>query len=323
MSRSDQKPRVVVTRTLPQAVHDRLSALYDTELNVSDLPLTKVDLIRAFQSADAVVTTVSDRIDASVLNGPGIRARMIANVGVGFSNIDTQAAENASIVVSNTPDVLTEATADIALLLILASTRRAYAAEQLLRQGNWAGFSIVAGLGAGVQGKTLGIIGMGRIGQATARRAALGLGMKVVFYNRSTVQGLDFKAEQLTSIEDVMTRADVVSLHIPGGGAKPPIDRALLALMKPTAHLVNTARGDVIDEEALIDALETGQIAGAGLDVFAHEPTIPERLKALTNVTLLPHVGSATLEVRTAMGMLAADNLEAFFAGREMPSRVV
>jgi lactate dehydrogenase-like 2-hydroxyacid dehydrogenase len=248
---------------------------------------------------------------------------MIANVGVGYSNIDTETAQGAGISVSNTPDVLTDATADIAILLILSATRRAYAAERDLRDGRWAGFSVVEGLGRGIQNKVLGIIGMGRIGRATAHRAALGFGMDVVFYNRSPVTDLGFDAKQLDSIDTVMAASDVVSVHVPGGGANPLITANHIAQMKPSAYLVNTARGDSIDQTALIDALVDGRIAGAGLDVFAHEPSVPDVLCEMENVTLLPHIGSATQEVRTAMGMLAADNLDAFFSGDVLPSRVV
>jgi len=225
--------------------------------------------------------------------------------------------------VSNTPNVLTDATADIAMLLILSATRQAYAAEQKLRTNNWSGFSIVEGLGMSIQGKVLGIIGMGRIGRATARRAALGFGMDVIYYNRSPVTNLNFEARKMDSIEAVMTDADVVSIHVPGGGSSPLVTAAHIAKMKPSAFLVNTARGDSIDQEALIKALENGNIAGAGLDVFTNEPDVPEDLRRMENVTLLPHIGSATLEVRTAMGMLAADNLDAFFAGRNLPNAVV
>jgi lactate dehydrogenase-like 2-hydroxyacid dehydrogenase len=219
--------------------------------------------------------------------------------------------------------VLTDATADIAILLILSATRRAYAAERDLRDGRWAGFSVVESLGRGIQNKVLGIIGMGRIGRATAHRAALGFGMDVVFYNRSPVTDLGFDAKQLDSIDTVMAASDVVSVHVPGGGANPLITANHIAQMKPSAYLVNTARGDSIDQTALIDALVDGRIAGAGLDVFAHEPSVPDVLCEMENVTLLPHIGSATQEVRTAMGMLAADNLDAFFSGDVLPSRVV
>lgn len=316
------KPRILTTRKLPGPVETRLSDSFTVRFNPSDSPLSVAELSDAMQKFDALIPTVSDRLDAKILQTPNRRVRIIANVGVGVSNIDLQAARDEGIVISNTPDVLTEATADIAMLLILSATRRAYAAERRLRAGQWSGFSIVDGLGVGLQGKVLGIVGMGRIGRATARRAALGFGMEVVFYNRSEVGEIDFDAQRLESIESVMRTADVVSIHVPGGGDQPLVTASHINLMKPTAHLINTARGDSLDEAALIDALVHGRIAGAGLDVFQHEPSVPDALRELETVTLLPHIGSATLEVRTAMGMLAVDNLDAFFAGRDLPSPV-
>ncbi len=315
--------KVLVTRTLPVAVEARLKASYDVSLNQDDKALSSSELARAMTEYDALVPTVSDRIDSSLLQTPGRQVRIIANIGVGYNNIAIDTARAQGVTVSNTPDVLTDATADIALLLILATTRRAYASERKLRENRWNDFSLTAGLGCSVQGKTLGIIGMGRIGQATAKRAVFGLGMKVIFYNRSQVSNLDFAAKQLHSIDEVMALADVVSIHAPGGGSSPLISAAHIAKLKPSAYLINTARGDCIDQSALIEALSTGQLAGAGLDVYSQEPHVPEALRALDNVSLLPHIGSATLEVRTAMGMLAIDNLDAFFAGTALPSKVV
>ncbi len=320
MTRSRKK--VFVTRKLPEAVEARLSKDYDATLNIADEPVLHQNLANVLRNYDALVPTVSDNLDAELLRSPENRVRVIANVGVGVNNIDVSAAGAANIVVTNTPDVLTEATADVALMLILASTRRAFAAESRLRNDLWYGFSLVEGLGTSVQGKVLGIVGMGRIGQATARRAVSGLGMRVIFYNRSPVTDLPFEAEQIEELAELMQRADVVSIHIPGGNDTAVIDRAHLALMKRTAYLINTARGDCVDQAALVDALVTGRIAGAGLDVFTHEPSVPEALRNLDNVTLLPHIGSATIEVRTAMGMLAVDNLDAFFQGSAPPNRV-
>ncbi len=315
-------PSLLVTRRLPTSVEARLAESYDVTLNPSDVPLSSAELADAMQRFDALMPTVSDRLDASILGSQKRQVTIVANVGVGFSNIDVAVARELGITVSNTPDVLTDATADIALLLLLSSTRGATAAERKLREGRWDGFSLVDGLGMSVQGKVLGIVGMGRIGRATARRASLALGMSVVFFNRSPVTGLDFEATQLESLDQLLALADVVSVHVPGGGEAPIIGAKELAAMKPTAHLINTARGDSVDQDALIQALATKSIAGAGLDVFLDEPNVPDTLRALDNVTLLPHVGSATQEVRTAMGMLAADNLDAFFAGNELPSPV-
>ncbi|TNF19774.1 MAG: D-glycerate dehydrogenase [Rhodobacteraceae bacterium] len=317
------QPKILVTRKLTDPVERRLAESFDATFNPDDRPLSPEALADALRSHDALVPTVSDRITAAMLRAEGCRVRMIANVGVGYSNIDIAAAEAAGIAVSNTPDVLTDATADIAMLLILSATRRAFAAEKMLREGRWGGFSVVDGLGTGLQGKVLGIIGMGRIGRATARRAAAGFGMQIVYYNRSPVEDPGVEARRLESIGDVMAAADVVSVHVPGGGAAPLVTAEHITRMKPSAHLVNTARGDSIDQAALIEALVQGRIAGAGLDVFAEEPAVPEALRALETVTLLPHIGSATQEVRTAMGHLAADNLDAFFAGETLPCRVV
>lgn len=317
------KPKILVTRKLPDAVEAHLLAVFNTHLNIVDTPLTARELSDAMREFDGIVPTVSDAIDAAVLETPERRVKVIANVGVGFSNIDVEAARSLGITVSNTPDVLTDATADIAMFLILAATRGAYAAERKLREDRWGGFSIVEGLGMSLQGKVLGIIGMGRIGKATARRAALGFGMDVVFFNRSDVTGLDFEAKRMGTVGDVMSKADVISVHVPGGGATPLVTADDIARMKSTAYLINTARGDSLDQRAMIDALETGRIAGAGHDVFENEPEVPEALRNMENVTLLPHIGSATREVRAAMGMLAVDNLEAFFKGLPLPSGVV
>lgn len=317
------KPRILVTRTLPETVEVRLARHFDAQFNLSDRPMSAASLSAAMREFDALVPTVSDRLDAGILSAPERRVQMIANVGVGFNNIDIVTARKEDITVSNTPDVLTDATADIAMLLILSVTRRAYAAERKLRDKRWSGFSIVEGLGTSVQGKTLGIIGMGRIGQATARRAARGFGMKIIYYNRSPIEELDFEAQRRGSISEVMSEADIVSVHVPGGGPAPIVTAQHISSMKPSAYLINTARGDSLDQDALIAALKTDKIAGAGLDVFESEPHVPDDLLAMENVTLLPHIGSATIEVRTAMGMLAADNLEAFFSGRELPNAVV
>lgn len=317
------RPRILVTRKLPTVVENRLSSSYDVSLNITDRPMSKVELSAAMSNFDALVSTVSDPLGTSVLQSDNARVKLIANVGVGYSNIDINTASDKGIVVSNTPDVLTDATADLALLLILSVTRRAYAAEAKLREGRWKGFSLVDGLGSSMQGKVIGIIGMGRIGQATARRAVLALGMKVVFYNRSPVTALGFEATRLDTIDELMAAADVVSVHVPGSGSSPTVTEAHIGLLKPTAYLVNTARGDSIDQAALITALTNNRIAGAGLDVYLNEPEVPSELRQLENVTLLPHIGSATEEVRTAMGMIAVDNLDAFFSNMPLINKVV
>ena len=281
------KPRILVTRKLPGAVETRLAAYFDVQFNLADTPLSADDLAAAMNTYDAIVPTVSDRLDADILCTPNHRLRMIANIGVGVNNIDIETARSEGIAVSNTPDVLTDATADIAMLLILSATRRVYAAEKKLRSDRWAGFSLVEGLGTSIQDKTLGIIGMGRIGRATARRAALGFGMEIVYYNRSPVSDLGFKAQHYESIDAVMAAADVVSVHVPGGGDTPLVTATHIAAMKLSAHLINTARGDSIDQDALVEALREGRIAGAGLDVFNNEPRVPDVLRNMENVCLL------------------------------------
>ena len=235
-------------------------------------------LAEAMRSADGLLPCVTDPIDAGLIATPGRRVAIVANFGVGVNNIDLEAARAAGLVVSNTPGVLTDATADLALALILAVTRRMTETEALLRRGAWDGFRPTGFLGMGLQGKTLGIVGMGRIGQATARRAAFGFGMRIAYFNRSAVGPFDFAAEALPSVAAVMAAADVVSLHIPGGdGNRGLVSAELIAAMKPTAYLVNTARGDVVDEAALAAALAEGRIAGAGLDVYAEEPKVHRR----------------------------------------------
>ena len=250
------RPRIVVARKLPEPVEARLAAEFDAVLNADDRPLSRDAMAAAMREADGLLPAVTDPVDAALLATEGRRVRIVANFGVGVNNIDLEAAKAAGVVVTNTPGVLTDATADLAMALILAATRRMSETEAILRAGGWDGFRPTGWLGMGLQGKTLGIVGMGRIGQATARRAALGFGMRIAYFNRSAVGPFDFAAEPLPSIRAVLAAADVVSLHIPGGGGNAAaISAEMLAAMKPTAYLVNTARGDVVDEAALIEAL--------------------------------------------------------------------
>jgi lactate dehydrogenase-like 2-hydroxyacid dehydrogenase len=273
-----------------------------------------------------VLPTVSDKLPSGLFPQPGLRAKILGNFGVGFNHIDIAAARAAGIVVTNTPGVLTDATADIALTLMLMVARRAGEGERQLRAGQWQGWCPTHMLGRELSGKTLGIIGMGRIGKATARRAHLGFGMRVVFFNRSTVNDDEtraMKAQQLPSIDAVMAASDFVSLHCPGGAEnRHLIDARRLGLMKSDAALINTARGDVVDSAALVEALKARSIAGAGLDVYEGEPAIPAGLTDLENAVLLPHLGSATSETRTAMGMKVVENITAFFDGRDPPDRI-
>lgn len=320
------KPRIIVTRKLPEPVEARLKSLFRVALNNSDEPFGRDKLIKAMARADGILCTFGDKIDAEIINAAGARkAQIVANFGVGTNHIDIDAAEQEDVVVTNTPDVLNDATADLAMALILNATRRIWMHENRLRNGDWHGFDITSGLGSSLRGKTLGVVGMGRIGTALAMRAHFGFGMKVKYYNRSKVYVAAVpEAHSVDTIEDLMAEADVISLHVPGHAENwHLISAERIALMKPSAYLVNTARGDVVDEAALIAALESGAIAGAGLDVFEHEPEVPAALMALENVTLLPHIGSATLETRIAMGMRAVDNLVAYFDGAVPPHQVV
>jgi len=321
------KPRILVTRRWPTAVEAALSEAFDTTLNEDDVALDAAQLRDALLSYDAVLPTVSDKLPAALFAGEAVRSKIIGNFGVGFNHIDIAAAKAKDIVVTNTPGVLTDCTADIAMLLLLSVARRGGEGEREVRAGAWTGWRPTHLVGTKVTGKTVGIIGFGRIGKAFAQRCHFGFGMDVVFYNRSSVDSAEaahYGARQLPTVEDVLGAADFVSLHCPGGAENRHLMNATrFAAMKPGAFLINTARGDVVDETALIAALEQGTIRGAGLDVYEAEPHVPERLRALENVVLLPHLGSATEETRTAMGVKVMDNISAFFAGREPPDRVI
>jgi len=321
------KPRVIVTRRWPAAVEQILAERFDTTFNQGDAPLGPTELKAAFLNFDAILPTVSDKLPASVFPDADVRTKILANFGVGFSHIDTDAAQARGIVVTNTPGVLTDCTADIGMSLLLSVARRAGEGERQVRAGQWAGWCPTHMIGAKVTGKTIGIIGMGRIGKAMAKRAHFGFDMEVVFYNRSKVDDEETRAmgaRQLASIEDVLAQADFVSLHCPGGAEnRHLINAERLAAMKRGGFLINTARGDVVDQKALVAALDSGQIAGAGLDVYDGEPDVPGALMRMENVVLLPHLGSATEETRVAMGMKAVDNLTAFFEGRALPDKVV
>jgi lactate dehydrogenase-like 2-hydroxyacid dehydrogenase len=322
------KPKVVVTRRWPAAVEAKLKELYDVTLNETDVPLTADQLKQALQTADALLPTVTDPITADILRVPNKRARIIGNFGVGYNNIDIAAAKEQGLVVTNTPGVLTDCTADIAMLLLLMSARRASEGDRLVRSGQWAGWGPTHLLGQKVTGKTLGLIGFGRIAQATARRAHHGFGMKILFYTprQAPAQEIldEVKATRCATIKELLAEADFVSLHCPGSAEnRHLIDEARLKRMRPSAHLINTARGDVVDNQALCKALKEGWIAGAGLDVYEGEPKVYPGFLELDNVALLPHLGSATEETRTAMGNRVLENIAAFFAGQEPPDRVV
>jgi lactate dehydrogenase-like 2-hydroxyacid dehydrogenase len=320
------KPKVVVTRRWPALVEARLQELYDVQLNETDIPMTADDLKTALQTADALLPTVTDLITADILGVTNKRAKIIGNFGVGYNNIDIAAAKREGLVVTNTPHVLTDCTADIAMLLLLMSARRASEGDRLVRNRQWTGWRPTHMLGQKVTGKTLGLIGFGRIAQAMARKAHHGFGMKIIFTDpyppgQEIIDGL--QATQCATVEALLSEANFVSLHCPGGKAtKHLINEQRLKLMQPTAHLINTARGDVVDSKALIKALKERWIAGAGLDVYEGEPNIDPGFLALDNVALLPHLGSATEETRVAMGNRVLDNIAAFFAGQEPGDRV-
>jgi lactate dehydrogenase-like 2-hydroxyacid dehydrogenase len=317
-----KRPRVIVTARWPRAVEQILLDEFDVVLNPSDKPFSAKDLIRALAEADAVCPTVVDSLPAEVLGDTSPRCRLLANFGVGFNHIDVTHATGLGMVVSNTPGVLTDCTADIAMLLILSVARRAAEGERLLRAGKWNGWRPDQLLGARVSGKTLGIIGMGRIGQAVARRAQHGFGMKVVYSSRSDVDAGELTLRKL-ELDELLQQSDFVSLHCPSTPeTRRLINSSSLGQMKESAFLINTARGDVVDEQALVQALTKGQIAGAGLDVYEQEPQVPSELTQLENVVLLPHLGSASEETRTAMGMCVVNNLRAFFSDRPLPDPV-
>jgi lactate dehydrogenase-like 2-hydroxyacid dehydrogenase len=318
---------VIVTRRLPEPVEERLAGLFDVTLRAADVAMSAGELADAMRRADGVLVTVTDRIDAEILQAAPRRAGIVANFGVGYNHIDTEAAVSEGIVVTNTPGVLTDDTADLAVALILAVARRMGEGERQLRSGGWAGWRPTHMLGTRATGKTLGIVGMGRIGRAVAARARHGFGMRILYHQPRPVDAADLAgldAARCETLDELLAASDFVSLHCPATPAtRHLIDAVRLRRMRRGAFLINTARGDVVDEAALVDALESGVIAGAGLDVYEAEPSVPSPLPAFENVVLLPHLGSATVESRNAMGHRAVDNLVAFFAGREPPDRVV
>ena len=311
--------RVVVTRAIPEPALDLVrEAGHDLWLSPHDRPLSAAELHAAVEGADAAVTLLHDRVDAAFLDAAGPSLRVVANVAVGYDNVVVADCAARGVIATNTPGVLTDATADIAMALILMTTRRLGEGERLIRSRTPWSWNMFFLLGAGLQAKTLGVVGMGLIGQATARRARA-FGMEIVYSGRRPVDpavAAELDARRL-ELDELLAVSDVVSLHCPlTSETRHLIDARRLALMKPTAHLVNTARGPVVDEAALAVALRDGTIAGAGLDVFEREPAVEPALLGLENVTLIPHLGSATIETRTAMGVLAVQNALAVLAGR-------
>lgn len=313
---------LLITRRLPDKVLAAAGTRFNVTLRDETKPLTPRELRAALTEFDAVLPTLGDRFDAALfaeVSQP--RCRILANFGVGYNHIDAVAARAAGVAVTNTPGAVTDATADIAVMLILMTARRAGEAERILRSARWEGWGPVQMLGTHVTGKRLGIVGLGRIGKAIARRCHYGFGMEVVFANRSAVADPGLPARQVP-LDEAMA-ADFVVVAVPGSPATHHLIGAeAFAAMKPEGIFVNISRGDVVDEAALIEVLRTGRIKGAGLDVYEFEPKVPPELLALENVTLLPHIGTAALEVREAMGMMAVDNLVAHLEGRPLPNAV-
>jgi glyoxylate reductase len=321
-----RKPLVVVTRKLPEVIETRMMELFDTRLNDSDTPLTKAGLVDALKTAKILVPTVTDRIDSSVLAHANAELRLIANYGTGVDHIDVEAAYARGITVTNTPGVLTEDTADMTMALILAVSRRLVEGERLARSGAWPGWSPTSMLGHRMTGKRLGILGMGRIGSAVARRAR-GFGLAIHYHNRRRVPEAletELEATYWESLDQMLARMDIISVNCPHTPATFHLLSARrLALLRPAAIIVNTSRGEVIDEAALTRMLRNKQLAGAGLDVFEHEPAINPRLRELDNVVLLPHMGSATIEGRVDMGEKVVINIKTFVDGHRPPDRVL
>ena len=321
------KPKVIITRKWPEAAEARARELFDVKLNSDDHPMSVAELQEALKTADAVCPTVSDKVSAEVLSAAPLRCKILGNFGVGFNHIDLKAAQERGLLVTNTPEVLTDCTADIAMTLMLMVARRAGEGERHVRTKAWTGWRPTHMIGTKVTGKTLGLIGMGRIARAMAQKAHHGFGMKIIFtdpYPPPPEVVKDLQAESRSTMEDVLQEADFVSLHCPGGDeTRHLINSERLAMMKSSAFIINTARGDVIDPAALIAALRQGKIAGAGLDVYEGEPRVQEEFLTMENVVLFPHLGSASMETRVAMGMRALDNVQAFFAGKPPRDRIV
>ncbi len=315
--------RVLIARPMTAAVQARAQAEFDVDIRDNTQPMTQAEMLRALADFDVVVPTLGDLFSAEIFDqAPAPRCKLLANFGVGYNHIDVAAARTAGIAVTNTPGAVTDATADIAMTLLLSTARRAGEGERLVRSGDWQGWHPTQMLGHHVTGKRVGIVGMGRIGQAIARRCHFGFGMQVAYQSRSAKQ-LDFPAEYVPDLAALSGAVDFLVLAVPGGAeTRHLINAQVLETMNPSGLLINIARGEVIDEAALIAALQTGQIAGAGLDVYEFEPVVPQALREMKNVTLLPHLGTATEEVRTGMGHMALDNVAAFVAGNDLPNPV-
>lgn len=325
-SKRRTNPKVVVTRELTDAVMDRLEELFDTSNNRADVPMSREQLATAMATCDVLVPTVTDRIDAELIDGAGDRLKLIANYGAGIDHIDLAAARARDIIVTNTPGVLTQDTADMTMALILSVPRRLAEGEKLMRSGAWAGWSPGGMLGRRIGGKKLGIVGMGRIGQAVAARARA-FGLSVHYHNRHRLPEVlegQLGATWHDDLDTMLGQVDIVSINAPHTPqTEHLIDARRLSLLQPHVYLINTSRGEIVDEAALIDALEAGTLAGAGLDVYEREPAVDPRLLALPNVVLLPHMGSATIEARAATGEKVIANIRTWADGHRPPDQVL
>ncbi|KAA0580478.1 D-glycerate dehydrogenase [Azospirillum sp. INR13] len=321
-----KKPLVVVTRKLPDVIETRMMELFDTRLNPDDVPLTPAQMQEAMAVAEVLVPTVTDRIDRALIESAGSQLRLIASFGTGVDHIDLKAARERGIIVTNTPGVLTDDTADMTMALLLATARRVAEGERLVRSGQWTGWGPTTMLGHRISGKRLGILGMGRIGSALARRARA-FGMSIHYHNRRRVHPeleQELEATYWSSLDQMLARMDIVSINCPHTPATYHLlSERRLKLLRPHCYIVNTSRGEVIDEVALTRMLSKGEIAGAGLDVFEHEPAVNPKLLRLDNVVLLPHMGSATIEGRIDMGEKVVINIKTFIDGHTPPDRVL
>ena len=322
-----EKFKVLVTRKWPKKVEEKLLSTFDATLNVADKPLSEQELIEGMKTYDALLPTVTDPITSKIISTPDKKVKIIGNFGVGFNNIDIDSARDNNIVVTNTPEVLTDCTADIAMLLMLGVARRGSEGEFHVRKKEWTGWRPTHMMGTKVTGKTLGLIGMGRIAQAMAHKSHFGFNMKIIFFDPyfDNVEIIKkFEATKLGSIDEVLSQADFVSLHCPSTKeTRGLINKETISKMKKSAYLINTARGDIVNESELVEALKEERIMGAGLDVYEKEPSVEQDLINLKNVFLLPHLGSATNETREAMGMRVFENLMAFFNNQEPRDRIV
>jgi len=319
-------PRVIVTRELPDAVMDRMEQLFDTTCTRGDVAMTREQLVAAMADCDVLVPTVTDQIDAELIAGAGERLKLIANFGAGVNHIDLKAARARGIIVTNTPGVLTEDTADMTMALIVSVPRRLAEGEKLVRSGQWKGWSPGGMLGHRIGGKALGIIGMGRIGQAVALRARA-FGLSIHYHNRHRLPAVleaQLAATWHENLDDMLAAIDILTIHTPrSADSENLIDARRIGMLRPHVYLINASRGGIVDEEALVVALENGRLAGAGLDVWQHEPEIDPRLLALANVVMTPHMGSATYEGRMATGDKVIANIRMWADGHRPPDQVL